>query len=244
MFFGLWYDWTILIMIPAVLFALYAQSKVNSSFDKYSSVLSSRGITGSDAARMILDANGLSEVRVERVSGRLTDHYDPKDNVIRLSDSVYDDCSCAAIGVAAHECGHAVQYAKNYAPIKIRAAIVPITNFGSRFSMIFIMIGLALSAFSQSASFETGINIALIGVALYSLVAVFQLITLPVEFNASSRALNTLKGYNILSDDELYGAKQVLSAAALTYVAALASTIATILRLLIIIMGRSNNRRR
>lgn len=244
MFFGLWYDWTILLMIPAIIFAIYAQNKVQSSFKKYSTKLCMRGLTGKDAARMILDQNGLSSVSIERINGNLTDHYDPKANVIRLSDSVYGSTSCAAIGVAAHECGHAIQHAEGYAPIKIRSAIIPITNFGSRFSMIFIMIGLALSAFSQSASYDTGIKIALFGVALYSLVAVFQLVTLPVEFNASKRAIRTLEGFGILYDDELDGAKQVLSAAALTYVAALASTLLTILRFLIIILGRGNNRRR
>ncbi len=244
MFFGYWYDWTILIMIPAVIFSLYAQAKVKSSFDKYSGMFSSRGIKGCDAARMILDANGLQNVRIERISGHLTDHYSPNENVIRLSDSVYDSTSCAAIGVAAHECGHAVQHSVGYLPIKIRSAIVPVTNFGARFSMIFIIIGLALSAYSNSASFDTGIKIALIGVALYSILAVFQFVTLPVEFNASSRALQTLESYNILTDEELYGAKKVLSAAAMTYVAALASTVITILRFLVIILGRSNRNRR
>ncbi len=244
MFFGYWYDWTILIMIPAVIFSLYAQSKVKSSFEKYSTKFSSRGIKGSDAARMILDANGLQSVRIERISGHLTDHFSPNENVIRLSDSVYDSTSCAAIGVAAHECGHAIQHSVGYTPIKIRSAIVPITNFGSKFSMIFIMIGLVLSAYSNASSFDTGIKIALIGVALYSLLAVFQFVTLPVEFNASSRALKTLDSYNILTDDELQGAKKVLSAAAMTYVAALASTLMTILRFLVIILGRSNRNRR
>ncbi len=244
MFFGYWYDWTILIMIPVLIFSLVAQARVKSTYEKYSAQRSLRGITGSEAARMILDTNGLNHVRIERVSGSLTDHYSPKEDVIRLSESVYDNSSCAAIGVAAHECGHAIQYAKSYGPIKLRAAILPVTNFGAKFSMIFIMIGLALSAYSQASSFEMGVNIALIGVALYSLLAVFQLLTLPVEYNASSRALKTLEGYNILTDDELKGAKKVLSAAALTYVAALASTIATILRLLIIILGRSSRRRK
>lgn len=244
MFFGYWYDWTILIMIPAAIFSLYAQAKVKSSFDKYSDMFSSRGIKGCDAARMILDANGLQNVRIERISGHLTDHYSPNENVIRLSDSVYDSTSCAAIGVAAHECGHAVQHSVGYLPIKIRSAIVPVTNFGAKFSMIFIIIGLALSAYSNSASFDTGIKIALIGVALYSILAVFQFVTLPVEFNASSRALQTLESYNILTDEELYGAKKVLSAAAMTYVAALTSTVMTILRFLVIILGRSNRNRR
>ena len=203
-----WYDWTILLVIPAILFALYAQSKVNSSYKKYSTYYSRKGYTAAQVARMILDNNGLNDVSIERIPGKLTDNFNPTDNTVHLSEAVYDSTSVAAIGVAAHECGHAVQH-----------------------------------AVSQSSGNDMGIKIALFGVALYALVAVFQLVTLPVEFNASSRALKTLEGFDILQEDEIVGARKVLSAAALTYVAALASTIMTILRLLIIVLSRSNNRR-
>ncbi len=238
-----WYDWTILLVIPAILFALYAQSKVNSSYKKYSTYYSRKGYTAAQVARMILDNNGLNDVSIERIPGKLTDNFNPTDNTVHLSEAVYDSTSVAAIGVAAHECGHAVQHAEGYTPIKVRSAIIPITNFGARFSTIFIMIGLVIAAVSQSSGNDMGIKIALFGVALYALVAVFQLVTLPVEFNASSRALKTLEGFDILQEDEIVGARKVLSAAALTYVAALASTIMTILRLLIIVLSRSNNRR-
>lgn len=244
MFFGFWYDWTIILMIPALLFALYAQSKVKSTYHNYATYYSRKGYTAAQVARMILDKNGLSHIAIERIPGELTDNFNPKDNTVHLSDSVYDSTSVAAIGVAAHECGHAVQHAEGYTPIKVRSAIVPITNFGARFSTIFIMIGLVIAGAADSVSSnQTGIQIALIGVAMYALVAVFQLVTLPVEFNASSRALQTLQSYDILTDDELQGSKKVLSAAAMTYVAALASTIITLLRLLIIVMGRSRRRR-
>lgn len=243
MFFGFWYDWTILLVIPALIYALYAQSKVKSTFEEYSTYFCRKGYTASQVARMILDQNGLYNVPVERISGNLTDNFNPGDNTVYLSDSVYDSSSVAAIGVAAHECGHAVQHAEGYTPIKIRSAIVPITNFGARFSTIFVMIGLIIAGASRGASNETGIKIALIGVALYALVAFFQFITLPVEFNASSRALKTLESYDILYADEIAGSKRVLKAAAMTYVAALASSLATLLRLFIIVMGRSNRKR-
>lgn len=244
MLFGYWYDWTILIMIPAMLFALYAQSKVKSTYKNYSSYYSSRGCTAYEAARMILDQNGLNDVAIDRIAGDLTDNFNPTDNVVHLSESVYNSTSVAAIGVAAHECGHAIQHAEGYFPIKIRSAIVPITNFGARFSTIFILIGLAIAGASSAAQNDMGIKIAMIGVALYALVAFFQFVTLPVEFNASSRALKTLEGYDILTADELKGSKKVLTAAALTYVAALASSLATLLRLFLIVAGRSNNNRR
>lgn len=245
MFFGYWYDWTIILMIPALIFSLYAQSKVKSTFKNFSSYYSRKGYTAAQVARLILDQNGLSNVPVERIPGELTDNYNPTDNTVHLSESVYGSTSVAAIGVAAHECGHAVQHAEGYTPVKIRTAIVPITNFGARFSTIFIMIGLIIAGAAANAdtSNETGIKIALFGVALYALVAFFQFITLPVEFDASSRALRTLQSYDVLFDDEIHGAKKVLSAAAMTYVAALASTLLTLLRLFLIVMNRSNRRR-
>ncbi|MCD8327716.1 MAG: zinc metallopeptidase [Ruminococcus sp.] len=250
MFFGwFYYDWTILILIPPLILALIAQSRVNSTYKKYSQVRSSRGLTAHEVARQILDANGLSYIKIEHVSGKLTDNYDPKAEVIRLSDSVDGNDSVAAIGVAAHECGHAIQHAEGYAPIKLRSAMIPITNFGSRFSMIFIIIGLVLVSVQRSAEtagmYNFGMAIAVIGILLFSLSTVFQLVTLPVEFNASSRALKTLKGFHILEDDEIPKARKVLSAAAMTYVAALVSSLASLLRIVLIVLGASGrgNRR-
>lgn len=221
----------LMLMLAAVAFSVYAQFKVNSTFNKYAKVTSAKGRTAADIARTILDRNGLTHIRIERVSGNLTDHYDPKGNVIRLSDSVYGSTSVAAIGVASHECGHAVQYGVNYAPIKLRAAIIPITNIGSNLAMPLILLGILMSF--------TGL--AYVGVALFSLSTVFQLITLPVEFNASNRALQTLDGEGILTDSEMKGAGKVLSAAAMTYVAALAVSLVNLLRMLAMV---NNNRRR
>lgn len=238
------FDWTIVILIPAMLFSLYAQSKVKSSYGKYSSVGNRKGYTAREVARQILDSNGLYDVQIEHISGNLTDHYDPKSNVIRLSDSVDNSTSVAAIGVAAHEVGHAIQHAENYIPVKIRTALVPITNFGSSISMVLIMVGIFLAALSETGDF--GFTVAIIGLLAYCLVAVFQFVTLPVEFNASNRALKTLDEKGILTADEVPMAKKVLSAAALTYVAALVSTLLTILRLFLVITratGRNNRRR-
>ena len=231
MFFGwFYYDWTILLVIPALIFSVWAQINVKSTFDKYSKVISRRGITGADAARRVLNENGLYDVRIERVGGNLTDHYDPRTNVIRLSDSVYDATSAAAIGVACHEAGHAVQYAKKYFPIKIRSAIIPITRFGSALAMPLFIIGLFLV-------FEP---LLLAGILLYAVVTFFQLVTLPVEFNASRRAMEGMQDCGILNAGELDSARKVLSAAALTYVAALATSLLSLLRLILI----ANNRRR
>lgn len=248
MFFGwFYYDWTILILIPPMIFALIAQAKVNSAYKKYSQVRSSRGITAHEAARQILDANGLSYIKVEHISGKLTDHYDPKAEVIRLSDSVDGNQSVAAIGIAAHECGHAIQHAEGYAPIKLRSALVPITNIGSRLSMIFIIIGLVLVSAQRGAEamemYNFGMAVAVIGILLFSLSTVFQLVTLPVEFNASSRALKTLDEFHILEDSEIPQAKKVLSAAAMTYVAALVSSLASLLRIVLIVLGSGRSRR-
>ena len=225
MLFGFfYYDWTILIVLPALIFTFWAQISVNSRFDKYSRVRTSRGLTGAEAARRILDANGLSNVRIEKIHGSLTDHYDPRANVIRLSETVHDVASVAAVGVAAHEAGHAVQYAKNYGPIKLRMAILPVTRIGSMLAMPTFIIGL----------FFAYDPLLLAGILLYSAVTLFQLITLPVEFNASSRALDTLEYTHMMYGDELVGARKVLSAAAMTYVAALATSLLTLLRLLTI----------
>ena len=211
---------------------MWAQIKVKSTFSKYSKVASRRSVTGADAARMILDRNGLSNVKIERVSGELSDHYDPKANVVRLSEGVYGSNSVAAIGVAAHECGHAVQHATGYGPIKLRMAIIPATQIGSSLALPLILLGLILSM--------TGL--AYIGVAFFALSTLFQLVTLPVEFNASSRALETLESYGTLDDEELGGAKKVLSAAAMTYVAALAASLLNLLRLLSIVNSTSRRR--
>ncbi len=226
--------WLYLVLVlPAVIFALWASFNVNSTYKKYSKVNSDCGWTGEVAARRILDSNGLHHVKIEHVSGNLTDHYDPKANVIRLSDAVYSNTSAAAIGVAAHEAGHAVQYAKKYAPIHLRAAIVPVCNIGSNLAMPLVIIGLLMG----TGKGQGGIILANIGIILFALSALFQLITLPVEFNASRRALSALSDTNYMSDTDLKSAKKVLTAAALTYVAALAVALANLLRLILIVNG-------
>lgn len=231
------YDWTYFVLVlPTLLFALWAQARVNSTFNKYSRVRNMRGMTGAQAAQAVLSANGVYGVRIERISGNLTDHYDPKSNVIRLSDSVYDAPTPAAVGVAAHEAGHAVQYAQNYAPIKIRAAIVNVTNIGSRLSLPLIIIGLLLMSVSGLGEFFY--YVALAGALCYGLCVIFQLVTLPTEFNASHRALKAIEGSSLLTDEEQKGAKKVLAAAALTYVAALATALAQFVRLLTIVNRR------
>jgi Zn-dependent membrane protease YugP len=226
----------LILVLPAILFAMWASSKVNSTYRKYEKVYNSRGITGAQAARMVLDSNGLTNVRIEHIAGQLTDHYDPKANVIRLSDSVYLSNSTAAVGVACHEAGHAIQYAENYAPIKIRAMIVPITNIGSRLAMPLIILGIVLSALSLAFY-----NLIYVGIACFGLSALFQLITLPTEFNASRRAIDAIESNGVLLGNEIDGAKKVLTAAALTYVAALAVSLTQLLRLLLIFGGRRKN---
>ena len=226
-------DWSyIVLVLPAVLFAAWASSRVNSTFSKYSSHYNSRHITGAQAARYVLDRNGLRNVRIERVSGSLTDHYDPQANVIRLSEDVYNSTSTAAVGVACHEAGHAIQHAENYAPVKIRAAIIPITNIGSRLAVPLIILGLVLSSLNSIWT-----SIAYLGIACFGLSTVFQLVTLPTEFNASKRALTAIESGNLLVNEELEGAKKVLTAAALTYVAALAVSLMQLLRF-VLIVGR------
>ena len=223
----------LILVVPAMIFAMWAQAKVKSTFNEYSRVTTYSRMTGFEAARRILDANGLRHVAIERVSGSLTDHYDPKSNVIRLSDSVYGSPSVAAIGVAAHEAGHAVQYAQDYAPIKLRAAIIPITNFGSKIAMPLILIGILLSALG-----DISYTFVYLGIAAFSLSLVFQLITLPVEFNASRRAMEAIEHANILTEEEQRGARKTLTAAAMTYVAATAVSLAQLLRLILIFGGR------
>ena len=219
----------LLLVVPTLLISLWAQMKVKSSFAKYEKVYSRRGMSADSAVRKILDANGLQNVRIERVSGHLTDHFDPKDNVVRLSDSVCGSSSVASIGVAAHEAGHAVQHATGYLPIRLRAAVLPAANFGSKISVPLIILGIVLSY---------GLLIDL-GIILFSAAVLFQLVTLPVEFNASKRAIAVLKD-GFLDDSEIKGAKNVLTSAALTYVAAALTSVAQLLRLILL----SKNRRR
>ena len=216
------FDWTILLVIPGLIISIWAQIKVSSTFNNYSRLTTARGLSGYGAARRILDANGLSHVKIEQIRGNLTDHYDPRANVIRLSESVYHATSPAAIGVAAHEAGHAIQYAKNYAPIKLRAGLVKVTNIGSALSMPLFFIGLLFAYYP----------LTILGIILYSLVTLFQLVTLPVEFNASQRAMATIESYQILTSEEQIGARKVLKAAAMTYVAALIISLLQLLRLI------------
>ncbi len=233
------FDWTYLFLVlPCLALSIWASTRVNSTFKRYSKQSSSRGITGAQAAERVLIGNGVRNVRIERITGKLTDHYDPRNNVIRLSDSVYDSTSTAAIGVACHEAGHAVQYAQHYAPIKLRTAIIPITSFGSRLAMPLILLGLLLSAFS---GFSYGL--VYLGIACFGLSLVFQLITLPVEFNASRRALLAIEQSDLLTSEEIVGARKTLFAAAMTYVAATAVSLSQLLRLLLLFGGRRNNSR-
>lgn len=226
-----YYDsYYLILVVPAMLIAAFAQFKVQSTFKKFASVMSRQGRTAADVTRQILNENGLSHIAIERVSGNLTDHFDPRSNVIRLSDSVYGSTSVASIGVAAHEAGHAVQHATGYTPIRLRNAVLPVANLGSTLAMPAILLGLIMS-------FEPLVTT---GILLFSALVLFQLVTLPVEFNASRRALVTLKEKHILDDSELTGSKKVLSAAAMTYVAATLVSAMQLLRLVLI----SNNRRR
>ena len=228
------FDWTyIVLVLPCIIFSLWASSSVNSTFKKYSQQLSIRRITGAQAAARVLSHNGVTGVRIERISGNLTDHYDPTTNVIRLSDSVYDATSTAAIGVACHEAGHAVQYAQNYAPIKLRAAIIPLTNFGSKIAIPLILAGVLLTFLG---AFST--VLVYLGIACFALSLVFQLITLPVEFDASQRAMAAIEQNGLLTEEEQQGARKTLRAAAMTYVAATAVALAQLIRLIALYGGR------
>ena len=233
------FDWTyVVLVLPCLILSMWASANVNSTFKKYSGQLSSRRITGAQAAQRVLMANGVQGVKIQRVSGNLTDHYDPRTNVIRLSDNVYDNTSTAAIGVACHEAGHAVQYAQSYAPIKLRAAVIPVTNLGSKLAMPLILIGLLLSYLGNISYM-----LVYAGIACFGLSLVFQLVTLPVEFNASRRALAAISSGNLLTEEEQKCARKTLTAAALTYVAATATALAQLLRLLVLFGGRGNRRR-
>lgn len=235
-----YFDPTYLLLLPALIFSLWASARVNLTFNKYSDSRSRNGMTGAQAARRMLDNHGLYHVQIEYVQGHLTDHYDPSAQVLRLSENVYASTSTAAIGVACHEAGHAIQHAEEYAPLKFRQAIIPMTNIGSRIGMYLFLIGLLITAFAGSTPFGEGI--AWFGIALFSFTALFQLVTLPTEFNASARAIEEIESAGILYHDELPAAKKVLNAAALTYVAALAVSLTQLLRL-VIILGRISNRR-
>ena len=233
------FDWTyVVLVLPCIILSMWASANVNSTFKKYSGQLSSRRITGAEAAQRVLMANGVQGVKIQRISGNLTDHYDPRTNVIRLSDNVYDNTSTAAIGVACHEAGHAVQYAQSYAPIKLRAAVIPVTNLGSKLAMPLILIGLLLSYLGNFSYM-----LVYAGIACFGLSLVFQLVTLPVEFNASRRALAAISSGNLLTEEEQKGARKTLTAAALTYVDATATALAQLLRLLVLFGGRGNRRR-
>lgn len=230
MFYGL--DRTYLLVLVAAIFSIWASARVNSTYNKYAKVRSMQGLTGAEAAQRILYYAGLTNIRVERVNGNLTDHYDPKSKVLRLSDSTYGSASVAAIGVAAHECGHAIQDQEGYVPLRLRSTLVPAANLGSRLGLPIIILGVIL-----------GSNYLLvqIGIWVFSLAVLFQLVTLPVEFNASNRAVRILDSRGILGQEELGMCKKVLSAAAMTYVAAAASSILQLLRLILLFGGRRRN---
>ena len=221
------------LLIPVMLLSLWAQFKVSGNFRRFSAVENSRRMTGYQAARLVLQAHGVEGVEISRCSGSLTDHYDPRDNTIYLSEPVYNAATVASIGVAAHEAGHAVQYAEGYSPIKLRNAIIPMTRIGSQFSFILLLIGIVL--YSQ--------RLFLLGIILFSFTTLFQLITLPVEFNASARAVATLEDSGLLEEEELSGVRKVLSAAALTYVASLLMSMLQLLRYVMIFVGRGGGRR-
>ena len=234
MYYGYGLDMTyITLVLPCILLSLWASSNVNNTFKKYEKQLNRRGITGAEAAMRVLTVNGVQGVRIDRVSGSLTDHFDPRTNVIRLSDKVYNATSTAAIGVACHEAGHAVQYAEGYAPIKLRAAIIPITNFGSKIAMPLILAGILFTSLGQFSTL-----LVELGIAAFSLSLVFQLVTLPVEFNASRRAMKAIEATGILTEEEQQGARKTLKAAAMTYVAATAVALAQLLRLVMLFGGR------
>ena len=234
MFFPMYFDPTYFLVLIGVVLSLIASGRVKSTFAKYSQVRNSRGLTGAQAAEQVLHTAGIYDVRIEHVGGNLTDHYDPRTKVLRLSDSVYGQTSVAAVGVAAHECGHAIQHAKGYAPLKLRSTLVPVANFGSKLAWPLIIFGLFISGESSTILINAGIIAFLAAVA-------FQLVTLPVEFNASNRAIRMIADSGMMYGEEIRGAKKVLSAAALTYVASAATAILQLLRILILTGGRRRN---
>ncbi len=229
--FFMFYDPTYFLVLIGVVLSLLASARVKGTFNKYSQMRNSRGMTGAEAAEQVLHGAGIYDVRVERIAGNLTDHYDPRSKVLRLSDTVYGQTSVAAVGVAAHECGHAIQHAKGYGPLKFRSVLVPVANFGAKIAWPLILVGLLIN--SESSWF-----IIQAGIIAFSLAVLFQLVTLPVEFNASNRAIRVLADRGMMFGEEIVAAKKVLNAAALTYVAGAASAILQLLRLIILTGGR------
>lgn len=229
--FFMFYDPTYFLVLIGVVLSLLASARVKGTFNKYSQMRNSRGMTGAQAAEQVLHGAGIYDVRVERIAGNLTDHYDPRSKVLRLSDTVYGQTSVAAIGVAAHECGHAIQHAKGYAPLKFRSVLVPVANFGAKIAWPLILIGLLINSESSWFMIQAGI-------IAFSLAVLFQIVTLPVEYNASGRAIRILADTGMLYGEEIVAAKKVLNAAALTYVAGAASSILQLLRLIILTGGR------
>ena len=234
MFYPFYFDPTYFLVLIGVVLSLLASGKVKSTFARFSQMRNTRGITGAEAAERVLRGAGIYDVRVEHIAGNLTDHYDPRSKVLRLSDSVYGSTSVAAVGVAAHECGHAIQHAKGYAPLKLRSAIVPVANFGSKIAWPLILIGLLFTS-------ETSSLLINLGIISFSFAVLFQLVTLPVEYNASNRAIRVIADTGLMQGEEIKAAKKVLSAAALTYVAGAATAILQLLRILILTGGRRRN---
>lgn len=234
MYYPYYFDPTYILVLIGVVLSLLASGLVKSTFSKYSKMRNMRGITGAEAAERVLHSAGIYDVRVERVSGNLTDHYDPKSKVLRLSDSVYDQTSVAAVGVAAHECGHAIQHAKGYAPLKLRSTLVPVANFGAQIAWPLILIGLLFSSGTSSVLIN-------IGIIAFSAAVLFQIVTLPVEFNASNRAIRMIADTGMMQGEEIKAAKKVLNAAALTYVASAASAVLQLLRIILLTGGRRRN---
>lgn len=225
------WDISMIILIPGLLLAMYAQAKVSSTYNRYKKVTSHSGYTGAQFARKMLNDNGLYDVTITQISGRMSDHYDPRANQVRLSAEVYNGTSIASLGIAAHEVGHAVQHATNYFPLTVRNLVVPVTNFSSSIYMLFIFIGIIMNSFSMIQ----------FGIMLFAVIVIFQVITLPVEFNASRRAIATLGGDGVLDAEELSGAKRVLGAAAMTYVAAMVTAVLQLLQLLMVFGGRNDD---
>lgn len=233
-YYGFYYglDWTYILVIIGAIFSIAASAKVNSTFNKYKRIRSTSGMTGAEAAERILHQNGIYDVGIEHIGGNLTDHYDPRSKMLRLSDATYSSTSVAAIGVAAHECGHAIQHKEEYGPLKLRTAIVPAANIGSRLGIPIILLGILLGG---------NYLLVQIGIWVFSLAVLFQIVTLPVEFNASKRALAMVEQYGILGSNEVEHTKKVLSAAAMTYVAAAAASILQLLRLVLLFGRRSDD---
>ncbi len=225
------WDISMIILIPGLLLAMYAQTKVSSTYNRYKKITSHSGYTGAQFARKMLNDNGLYDVTITQISGRMSDHYDPRANQVRLSAEVYNGTSIASLGIAAHEVGHAVQHATNYFPLTVRNLVVPVTNFSSSIYMLFIFIGIIMNSFSMIQ----------FGIMLFAVIVIFQVITLPVEFNASRRAIATLGGDGVLDAEELSGAKRVLGAAAMTYVAAMVTAVLQLLQLLMVFGGHNDD---